>query len=145
MPKSEFLRRTLCIGVAIGTLGLFGTLSAFAAQPQTKAAAPTKTAAALMGDPVRGQSLYRICSGCHSIDENDVGPLHRGVVGRKAGGVATYSYSKALKDSHITWTPATLDMWLSDPQKLVRGSKMYFKVLQPKDRADIIAYLATQK
>ena len=97
------------------------------------------------GDPVIGKTLYQSCMGCHSLDENDVGPKHRGVVGRKAGIVPGYAYSTALKGSGIVWTPEKLNVWLTNPQKLVPGAKMFFSVSNPKQRADIIAYLATQK
>lgn len=113
------------------------TLSVIAAAPAFAAAPP--------GDPVRGQRLYQSCMGCHSLDENDVGPMHRGVVGRKAGTVSDYAYSAALKASGLTWDATTLDRWLSNPQALVPGSKMYFSIAQPQDRADLIAYLAGQK
>jgi cytochrome c len=96
------------------------------------------------GDPGRGKSAYGGCQGCHSLDENDVGPRHRGVVGRKAGSVPGYAYSAALKGSNIVWTPANLDRWLQGPQKMVPGSKMYFSVQDAQRRADIIAYLAQQ-
>jgi cytochrome c len=96
------------------------------------------------GDAGSGKQLYQSCMGCHSLDENDVGPKHRGVVGRKAGIVPGYAYSAALKGSGIVWTPAMLDRWLQGPQKLVPGVKMYFTVANPKNRADIIAYLAQQ-
>ena len=99
---------------------------------------------ALQGDPLAGMRLYQSCMGCHSLDENDVGPRHRGVVGRRAGSVSGYAYSPALRSSGIVWTPQNLDRWLTNPQKLVPGVKMYFSVAKPKDRADIIAYLAQQ-
>jgi cytochrome c len=99
----------------------------------------------LAGDPVSGARLYQTCMGCHSLDENDIGPRHRGVVGRRAGSVPGYAYSAALKRSGIVWTPAELDRWLSGPQALVPGAKMYFSVANPRNRADIIAYLAQQK
>jgi len=85
------------------------------------------------------------CTGCHSIDEDDVGPRHRGVVGRTAGTVAGYAYSPALKGSHIVWDQANLDRWLTNPQALVPGAKMFFAMPNPKDRADVIAYLAEQR
>ena len=99
----------------------------------------------LQGDPARGQTLYQACSGCHSIDDDDVGPRHRGVVGRRAGTVAEYSYSPALKASGLVWDAATLDRWLTNPQALVPGTKMYFSLADPQKRADIIAYLQLQK
>lgn len=101
-------------------------------------------AAAPSGDPANGRTLYQACTGCHSLDENDVGPKHRGVVGRKAGSVPGYAYSAALKRSGLIFTPTNLDTWLANPQKLVPGAKMYFSVANPKQRADIIAYLAQQ-
>jgi cytochrome c len=97
------------------------------------------------GDPVAGKTAYGACMACHSIDDNDVGPAHRGVVGRKAGSVPGFSYSVALKSSGIVWTPEMIDRWLQGPQKLVPGSKMFFSVGDAKTRADLIAYLATQK
>jgi cytochrome c len=97
------------------------------------------------GDPGHGKMLYQACQGCHSVDENDLGPRHRGVVGRRAGNIADYNYSAALKDSGLTWDPATLDRWLANPSALVPGTKMFFKLDDPQSRADIIAYLAELK
>jgi cytochrome c len=97
------------------------------------------------GDPVRGKELYKGCEGCHSIDENDLGPRHRGVVGRHAGSVEDYSYSTALKISGLIWDEATLDRWLTNPSALVPGTKMFFKIDDAQSRADIIAYLKEQK
>jgi cytochrome c len=94
------------------------------------------------GDKLRGQALYRsLCMSCHSIDYNGVGPMHKGLLGRKAGSVADYDYSPALKASSIVWTAPMLDRWLSDPEKLVPGQKMGFQVPSAKDRADLIAFL----
>ncbi|MEP6548768.1 MAG: c-type cytochrome [Gammaproteobacteria bacterium] len=97
------------------------------------------------GDAGRGNVLYQACEACHSIDENDLGPRHRGVVGRAAGSIADYSYSKALKNSGLTWDEATLDRWLTNPSALVPGTKMFFQLGTAQDRADIIAYLRLQK
>ena len=104
------------------------------------AAADTAT-----GDPARGKDLYQSCTGCHSLDENDISPRHRGVVGRPSASLADYAYSAALKASHLTWDQATLDRWLSNPSALVPGTKMYFKIDDPQMRADIIAYLSQVK
>ena len=102
-------------------------------------------APAAKGDPVRGKSLYQGCEGCHSIDENDVGPRHRGVVGRKAGSLKDYAYSPALKGSGLTWDEANLDRWLINPSAMVPGTKMFFKIDDAQSRADLIAYLRQQK
>ena len=97
------------------------------------------------GDAAKGKVLYQACAACHSIDENDIGPKHRGVFGRQAGSVADYNYSPALKRSGITWDDATLDRWLVNPSSLVPGTKMFFKIDDAQGRADVIAYLKQQK
>lgn len=96
------------------------------------------------GDAAHGQEIYESrCIACHSVDANRVGPRHRGVYGRPAGSLADYNYSKALKAAKFTWVDTTLDKWLTNPQAFVPGQKMNFRVNDPQDRADIIAYLKT--
>ena len=96
-------------------------------------------------DVVRGAVLYQQrCGGCHSIDANRVGPRHRGVIGRKAGSIADYNYSPALHAANFAWDEARLNVWLQGPSRLVPGTKMFFSVPDPKERAAIIAYLRTQ-
>ena len=98
------------------------------------------------GDVALGQTLYESrCGACHSIQSNRVGPKHLGVVGRKAGIIAGYDYSSALKKAKFVWTPKQLDKWLQGPGKLVRGTNMAFTVPKPEDRAAIIAYLTVAK
>jgi cytochrome c len=93
------------------------------------------------GNAARGQTLYKGCADCHSITENNVGPMHKGVVGRKAGSVPGYDYSPDLKNSGIVWTEDNLDKWLAGPQAMVPETKMFFDVPDAQDRADIIAFL----
>jgi cytochrome c len=93
------------------------------------------------GNVARGQTLYKGCADCHSIAENGVGPMHKGVVGRKAGSVPGYDYSPDLKNSGIVWTEENLDKWLTGPQAMVPETKMFFDVPDAQDRADIIAFL----
>ena len=122
-------------------ISLSAAVVALAAASVFAAAAPERAP----GDPVRGKTVYQVCMGCHSLDENDVGPRHRGVVGRVAGTVPDYAYSPALKNSHIVWGPDTLDRWLTSPQALVPGAKMFFAMPSAQDRADVIAYLTEQR
>jgi len=141
----------------VSACGLIGALAllagahtyaqAVAAQPVAAVSKASSPAAgqSLHGDAARGKVLYQNCTSCHSIDENDVGPKHRGVVGRKAGTVSDYAYSPALKASGIVWDTNTLDRWLTNPSALVPGTKMFFLLKEPQDRADIIAYLAELK
>lgn len=118
---------------------------AFAAATSIAGATEAPVATAVPGDAAHGKTLYQACQACHSIDENDLGPKHRGVVGRRAGSLADYNYSLALKNSGLTWNPTTLDRWLSNPSALVPGTKMYFQIADAQTRADIIAYLEELK
>jgi cytochrome c len=100
------------------------------------------TPADAAGDPARGAALYESrCIACHALDDNRVGPRHRGVYGRRAGSVPGFEYSRALKRSSVVWDERTLDRWLEDPERLIPGQKMGYQVAQREDRADLIAYL----
>jgi cytochrome c len=96
------------------------------------------------GDATRGEKKFEECAACHKIErgENDLGPSLHGVFGRKAGTLADFRYSPALKRSGITWTAQTLDAYLADPQKAVPANRMpYAGLADASDRADLIAYL----
>jgi len=94
------------------------------------------------GDAIRGEQLYESrCMACHSLDTNRVGPMHRGVYGRKAGSVPDFAYSEALTSSPIVWSDTTLNRWLTDPEALIPGQRMNIRVLSADDRADLIAFL----
>lgn len=96
------------------------------------------------GNAEHGKQLYETrCMACHALDSNREGPAHRGVFGRQAGAVSTFSYSKAVKNSGITWNEKTLNLWLTNPEQLIPGQEMGFSVPDAGDRADIISYLRT--
>jgi cytochrome c len=96
------------------------------------------------GDAARGEKKFEECAACHKIapGEDNVGPSLHGVFGRKAGTLADFRYSPALKRSGITWTAQTLDTFLADPQKVIPANRMpYAGLADASDRADLIAYL----
>ena len=98
------------------------------------------------GDAARGERLYEAqCSACHSIDVNRIGPAHRGVVGRRSGAAPGFRYSPALQRLNVVWTSENLDRWLTDPAAMAPGTAMGVSVPAQQDRADIIAYLGTQR
>lgn len=102
--------------------------------------------AAYTGDAVKGASAFLECKTCHAVEEgvDKIGPSLHGVVGRKAGSIASFSYSAANKGSGITWTPEKLFQYLENPQRVVPGTKMtYVGMPDPQKRADLIAYLKT--
>lgn len=92
----------------------------------------------------RGQQLVESrCFACHSLDANRAGPALRGVVGRKAGQAEGYFYSEAMARSTHTWTVAGLKAWLANPEKVVPGQEMNYQLDDPRDRDDVVAYLAS--
>lgn len=100
--------------------------------------------ASYTGDAAKGKTDFITCQTCHDPKINKIGPHLDGVVGRKAGSVADYTYSAANKGSGITWTPEKLFQYLESPQRVVPGTKMSFAGFSdPQKRADVIAYLKT--
>jgi cytochrome c len=96
------------------------------------------------GDAVRGEARFQDCAACHKLEAgaNNVGPSLHGILTRKAGEIADFRYSPAIKRSGIVWTPETLDKFITDPQALVPGNRMpYAGMANASDRADLIAYL----
>jgi cytochrome c len=107
-----------------------------------QASASAALPAPLSGDATRGKMLFeKRCTGCHSLDSEKEGPRLRGVYGRKAGTVPTFTYSDAVKKSRITWDDSTLDKWLTGTDTLIPDNDMDFRIPDPQPRADIIAYL----
>jgi cytochrome c len=98
--------------------------------------------AAAVPDAARGEQIYGRCQACHALGYDRVGPRHCGVVGRAAGSVPGFAYSPAMKSAHIVWTEKNLDRFLASPLKMIPGTAMtYDGVADPKERADLIAYL----
>ena len=88
------------------------------------------------------------CIACHTYTEGGkagLGPNVWGVVGGPIGShMPGYAYSAALKAKGGTWTYEALDTWLTKPAAFAPGTKMTFAgVTDPKQRADLIAYLRT--
>jgi len=100
-------------------------------------------------DVAAGEQVFkRQCIVCHSPQEgkNLVGPSLFGIYGRTAGKVTNFRYSAANKDSGTVWDAATLEPYLISPREALPGTTMVFSgVKDPKQRADLIAYLRTLK
>ena len=98
-----------------------------------------------LGDVEHGAKVYKKCAACHSINKggnNKIGPKLYNVVGREAGFVADYKYSKALSSYNKNWSFEELNGFLLKPSKWIKGNKMGFAGLKDdKDRASIILYL----
>ena len=93
-------------------------------------------------DVNRGKAIFeKRCTGCHALNIDKEGPRLGGIFGRAAGSIPTFTYSDAVKMSGVTWDAAALDKWLTDPDALIPGSDMAFRVVDAGERSAIIAYL----
>ncbi len=70
-------------------------------------------------DPLPGEALFvKNCGTCHVISQmpsQRQGPNLFGVIGRQAGKLPGFTYSKALARAKFTWTEDKIDAWLSRP------------------------------
>lgn len=113
--------------------------------------APVEVAAAPEVDPAlvsAGATVFKKCSACHKVGEgaaNGVGPQLNGIVGRTAGTVDGYRYSKAMADAGaggLVWNQEAVDAYLADPKGYIPKNKMAFAGLKKaEDRAALFAYL----
>ena len=98
-----------------------------------------------MGDIGHGEKVFKKCSACHMIasgGKNMIGPNLWSVIGRTAGSVADYKYSKAMVAYGKEWTFEEMNSYLIKPQAYVKGTKMAFAGLRKeKDRASVILYM----
>jgi len=125
------------------------TLTALSATALTCSVSFGASNALAGGNAANGADLFNRCTICHSAASgggNRIGPNLFGVVGRKAGTFAGYSYSLAMTRSGITWNEAILTKYLMSPSTVVPGTKMTFAGFQQQQQAmDAAAYLATLK
>ena len=96
-------------------------------------------------DAAAGEKVFGVCKACHQVGEtakNNVGPSLNGLLGRKSGTIEGYNYSKANKESGITWDEATFREYIKDPKAKIPGTKMIYAGLKDEQRTnDLIAYL----
>jgi cytochrome c len=98
-----------------------------------------------MGDLGHGEKVFKKCSACHQIaagGKNMIGPNLWSVIGRTAGSVNDYKYSKAMVAYGKEWTFEEMNAYLIKPQAYIKGTKMAFAGLRKeKDRASVILYM----
>ena len=92
-----------------------------------------------------GAKVFSKCKACHSITKgggNKIGPALWGVLGRKAGSLTDYKYSKAMASYGKSWTFEEMNGFLNKPKEWVKGTKMSYSGLKnTKDRAALILYM----
>ena len=98
-----------------------------------------------MGDLGHGEKVFKKCSACHQIaagGKNMIGPNLWSVIGRTAGSVSDYKYSKAMVAYGKEWSFEEMNSYLVKPQAYVKGTKMAFAGLRKeKDRASVILFM----
>lgn len=107
-------------------------------------------ALALDGDAERGERAFQRCYACHSVDPNEKaklqGPSLFVITGRPAAAIADFEYSDAMREKGaggLVWDAATLDLYVTDPDSFVPGTRMRVPPLRDEqERADLIAFLA---
>lgn len=98
-------------------------------------------------DAGAGEKLFRQCSACHSLEpgKNGTGPSLHGVVGRAKATMDGFKYSGTLAGMDGSWEPANIDGFITNPKGYAPGTSMsYAGMKKATDRANLIAYLATQ-
>jgi len=92
-----------------------------------------------------GEKIFKKCAACHSITKggaNKIGPALWGVIGRKAGSISDYKYSKAMSAYGKSWSFEEMNGFLTKPKEWVKGTKMAFAGLKNEnERASIILYM----
>ena len=92
-----------------------------------------------------GAKVFKKCAACHSIAEggaNKIGPALWGVIGRKAGSVPNYKYSKAMAAYSKNWSFEEMNGFLIKPKDWIKGTKMSFAGLKnAKERAAVILFM----
>ena len=92
-----------------------------------------------------GAKVFKKCVACHSIAQgggNKIGPALWGVLGRQAGSISDYKYSKGMAAHGKTWSFEEMNGFLIKPKNWIKGTKMSFVGLKNvKDRAAIILYM----
>lgn len=103
------------------------------------------------GDAAKGKAAFvRQCAICHTVEkggDNRLGPNLFGIMGKKAGTVAGFTYTNAFKTrANWEWTEDGIGGWMMFPSTMVPGTAMgIFQGIAERDRDDLVAYLATLK
>lgn len=138
------------------TIAMFASLALLAGCNSNPSADTAETGSEASGSAamqtasadVRPDSFAQ-CAACHAVAKgapHGLGPNLWGIAGTKAGEVAGYSFSPALKASGLVWDEATLDKWLENPRALVPGTKMsYSGMPDAAKRKELVTWLLAQK
>jgi cytochrome c len=124
-------------------------------------AAPAMADDHASGDPEAGKKAFNKCKACHMVEGPDetfvkggkVGPNLYGVIGRTAGSVEDFRYSKiivAAGEGGLAWDEESFVAYAQDPTGYLQEvtgdngrGKMTYKARKAEEVVDIWAYLAS--
>ena len=96
-------------------------------------------------DIEKGAKVFKKCSQCHVVEKggaNKIGPALYNVLGRQAGSLPDYKYSKAMAAHGKSWSPEEMNNFLIKPKDWIKGTKMAYAGLKSeKERASVILYM----
>jgi cytochrome c2 len=104
-----------------------------------------------------GKKVFNKCKACHQVGpdaKNKSGPILTDVIGRAAGSVDGFKYSKSMiaaGASGLVWSQDAIVDYIADPSKYLKAllsdpkarAKMTFKLKDADDRRAVVAYLAS--
>jgi cytochrome c len=99
------------------------------------------------GDAGAGKVVFKKCAACHdaTAEKNKVGPYLVGVVGRTAGSVDGFKYSKSMVEAGeggLVWDEENLAAYLRKPKDVIPKGTMAFPGLkEDEDIENVIEYL----
>ena len=98
------------------------------------------------GNSDRGRLIFGQCRTCHypekSVGHNNGPSLHQ-IFGKVVGSQQGFDYySDFFAKASFVWTPTFMFHWLANPMQMFPESTMMsLGVVDPQERADLIAYL----
>ncbi len=111
------------------------------------AAVPVETLLAT-ADAAKGEATFKKCASCHTITPggaSGIGPNLHGIMGKKMAAIGGFAYSDGLKALGGSWDFKSTNDWLTNPKKMVAGTKMTFAGLSDaQERANLLVYMNAQ-
>ena len=135
------MRLRLTAGAAAFVLTLAVSLTSLLAEPDAIEPARNRDPLAYGADLFEGW-----CSRCHAgaPGQASFAPALFGLFGRKAGSVAGFPYTPRIASLDLVWSAETLDGWLfALSSESPTSSFRHLGIQHPKDRAALVAYIAT--
>jgi len=95
-----------------------------------------------------GELLFKKnCLVCQTVEKGGAkrqGPNLWAIIGRTAGSIDGFPYSKGLKVADWPWTPEALDKWLEDPHAVFSDTYVVYRRANAEVRHKIIAFPQTK-